>query len=318
MRGEVKRRLAYVNTAHVGGPARGGVHAKGPHVTEAVQHAAAVSKLAHGAAVVLLVKEEARLLAVLKVKREREAVLVHQHVRVQCLGSVPPALVERQALLLARRGIVALVDAAHVLAVGAQHVQQHGVERRAQALHAHGAYLRNQRLLVAVNHQAGKAVGLAEEHAAAVGVGGVPAGAGGASAHGGHAVVPRPRELAMPKRLVNAVVGVACHDAHANLALLREQACTLPRAVFLKHVHHAAVGCRLAAGRGGLEAQNLALKHPRVSRGKRFGRLARNDGLRIGPELLHDRCSSQTNRAPESFFSRKPAVFYKKRAPVLD
>ena len=68
MRGKVKRRLAHVNAAHVAGAARSSVHAKGANVAEAVEHAPAVGKVAHRATVVLLVKEEARLLAVLEVK----------------------------------------------------------------------------------------------------------------------------------------------------------------------------------------------------------------------------------------------------------
>ena len=201
--------------------------------------------------------------------------------RVECGSSCPPALVRGQALLCARGSVVALVDGRDVLAVSLQHLQEQGIDGVSQKLHAYGAHLRDERLLVAIYHEPRETVCLAEHHATAVGIG-CFAAAHGAQAHGAHAVAPGPFELAVPEGLVHAVVGVARHDAHANLALLGEEPCALPGAILLKHVDYAAVCGLRAVERRWLYAQHLALEYPRVPRGERPRGFARHDDLRVG------------------------------------
>ena len=215
---EVDGGLAHVDAAHEVRPARRGVQAEGAHVAEAVKHAAPAGDLPNGPAVVLLVEEEARLLAVLDVKVKDKAVL--DDLDAGAFGNlrgldVPPALVLRQALLRAGRRVVALVDAAHVLAVGLERLEQQGIDRGSEELHAHRAHLRDQHVLIAVDDEAGHPVGLREDHAAGVGVG-LAAGKG-ASAHGYLAVFPCPGDPAGPEGFVDAVVGVSRDDTHADL-----------------------------------------------------------------------------------------------------
>ena len=274
-----RRARSRASAAHELRAARGGVQAEGSHVAEAVEHAPAGRDLAHGAAVVLLVEEEAGLLAVLEVEVKAQAVLAHHEARGLRRGqAVPPALVLRQALLGSGRAVVALVDRVDLLAVRGEGVHERAVDHGAQALHAHGAHLRDQHVLVAVGHEAGQVVGFGEGHAAA---GGIRLGAGeAAAAHRDAAVLPRPRDAARPEGVVEAVVGVAAHHADADLGLLREQARALPGAVLLEDVHDRAV-------LGGLRGDDLALEDPRVPAGERARRLARNDDAGIRTCLLH-------------------------------
>ena len=250
-------------------------------MAEAVEHAAPAGDLPNGAAVVLLVEEEARLLAVLDVKVKDKAVLddldagAFRNLRGL---AVPPALVLRQALLRAGRRVVALVDAAHVLAVGLERLEQQGIDRGSEELHAHRAHLRDQHVLIAVDDEAGHAVCLREDHAAGVDVG-LAAGKG-ASAHGCLAVFPCPGDPAGPEGLVDAVVGVARDDAHANLRLLGKKPGSLPGAVLLKDVDHRAVGA-------GLGLEDLPLEDPRVTRLERARGLARDDDSGVRACLLH-------------------------------
>ena len=250
-------------------------------MAEAVEHASPAGDLANGASVVLLVEEEARLLAVLDVEVKDKSVL--DDLDAGAFGNlrglaVPPALVLRQALLRAGGRVVALVDAAHVLAVCLERLEQQGIDRGPEELHAHRAHLRDQHVLVAVDDEAGHAVCLREDHTAGVGVG--FAAGKGATAHGDLAVLPRPGDPARPEGLVDAVVGVARNDAHADLGLLGKKPGPLPGAVLLKDVDHRAVGARL-----GLE--DLPLEDPRVARLERASGLARDDDPGVRACLLH-------------------------------
>ena len=220
-------------------------------------------------------------MAVLDVEVKDEAVL--DDLDASALGNlgtlaVPPALVLQQALLRAGGRVVALVDAAHVLPVGLERLEQQGIDRGAQELHAHRAHLRDQHVLIAVDDEAGHAVGLREDHAAGVGVG-LTAGKG-AAAHGDLAVFPGPGDAAGPEGLVDAVVGVARDDAHTDLGLLGKKPGALPGAVLLKDVDHRAVVA-------GLCLEDLSLEDPRVARLERARGLARDDDSGIRACLLH-------------------------------
>ena len=204
---EVDRHLADVDAAHVLGSARDGVEAKGADVAKAVEHAPPHRDLPHGAAIVFLVKEEARLLAVLEVERKGKAVFVHRDAGVGGRRTVPPALVERQAFLCPERCVVALVEGTHVLAVGLQTLEEKRVQRRTQQLHAVRTHLRDEHLLVPVDDKAWQPVDLAEDDATRAGV--CWHGARGARAHGRHAMLPCILDAATPKGHVEAVVGVA-------------------------------------------------------------------------------------------------------------
>ena len=312
---EVDGRLAHVDAAHEVGAARGCVQAEGSDVAEAVEHATTRGELADRAAVVLLVEEEAGLLAVLDVEVEEDAVLAHDDAGVGAAalldlregvgacrrvvgypgagggvdgagrGEVVEALLEGEAVLGAGGGVVALVDRADGLAVGGEDREEERVDGRAQALHADGADLGDEDVLVAVDDEAAEGVGLGEEQATAVGVG-LAAGQG-ARAHAGLAVRPGPLELAGPEGRVEAVVGVAADDADADLALLGDEARALVGAVLLEDVDDVAVCGHAAALGRGLDGADLALEDPGVAALEGARRLLADDDLRIGAKLLH-------------------------------
>ena len=183
--------------------AQSGVEGKAARVGKAVQHPLAPGQLGHLAAVVLLVQEEAGLLAVFKVHPVAHAILAD--FRPGLLGGLEPlqgepALVLLQTLPGAEGHVVALKDALDVLAVLAQHVHQDGEEDRLELLHAIGQGLGDQHRAEAVHGQAGELVGLAEDH---------PAAAQVVGAHYRLAVGPGVFHPAAPKVFVKAVVGVA-------------------------------------------------------------------------------------------------------------
>ena len=270
---------------------------------EAVEDPLARRQARHGAAVVLLVEEEARLLAVLEVDVVTHAVLADDAAgrrgRLRpgaggapgrAVGSIPgrtagraleriPALIERKALLLANLGIVALVDAGDVLAVLAQDAREQREQHGAEALHAHGEAFGHQDVLVAVDHQAREGVGLAEDKAAAVGV--------GHASHDRLAILPRPTDFALPKRLVKAVVRVARHDADADLALQRDGTGPQIGALLVDDVDQIAVFDLAPVGRGRSDLEHLGVVDPHVAGGQEAGALLRDDRLGEGTQLLH-------------------------------
>ena len=255
---------------------------------EAVEHAATLRQARHRATVELLVEEEARLLAVLEVDVVLDAVFAHD-----AAGGVgrdlplkgKPALVERQALLLAHLGVVALVDAHDALAVLAQHTHKRRQDDGLQALHTHREHLRHENVLVTVDHKAWEAVGLGEDEAAAVGVGLAAGQCRGT--HAGLAVLPSPAHLALPELDVEAVICVARHDAHANLRLKRDGTRAQVSALLVHHVHHVAVA-NLATVKGrGVNAQDLGVKDPHVTLGQEPGALLGDHCLGKGAALLH-------------------------------
>ena len=160
---KVDRRLRHVDAAHEFRIARRRVQAEGAYVGKAVEHALAGRQLAHSAPVVLLVQEEARFLAVEKVDVVGDAILAHDDAlgRIESVdpcrpGSpVPPAFLQIKAFVAAGRRVVTLVDAAHLLPVGAQNLQDHRVEHGAQAVHAHRAHLGHEHIFVTVDDEPG-------------------------------------------------------------------------------------------------------------------------------------------------------------------
>ena len=248
-------------------------------MAEAVHHARTGGEARDGGAVVLLIEEEARLLAVLKVEPVEYAVLAHRDARGagNARRAIPPAHAQVEALLLADGGVAALEDGAHVLAVLAQHAQGEPVEHLAPELHAVGAHLCDQHILVAVDHEARQPVRLGEDHAAAVQIG----------AHDAAAHLPCPAHLALPERIVDAVVGIARDDAHADTAQARVESGALPGAVLLDDVDDGAVlDLGGAVGKVG-ESEHLAVEEPDMPGSEAAGGLACDDDLRIRALLLH-------------------------------
>ena len=261
--------------------AQSGVEGKAARVGKAVQHPLAPGQLGHLPAVVLLVQEEAGLLAVFKVYPVAYAVLAD--LGPGLLGMLEPlqgepALVLLQALTLAQRHIVALENALDILSVLAQHIHQNGEENGFQLFHAVGQGLGHQHRTEAVYRQAGKLVGLAEDD---------PAAAEILRPHHRLAVGPGVFHTAAPEVLVKAVVGVAAEKPYPDLAVLAQKAGAQVAAFGADHVHRPAVG----GGGIGLVGE-LFCVHPGVA-GQNSPLSLGSDGIDgIGAALFHKTSSS--------------------------
>ena len=105
-----------------------------------------------------------------------------------------------EAFELARRNVVALIDAANFNAVFRQYFYEQGKYDGLQSLHAIGERLGDQHVVEAVYHEPAKAVRFRKNHAAGRSV---------VAAHNGDSMLPSPVNFALPKRGVERVVGVS-------------------------------------------------------------------------------------------------------------
>ena len=290
--------LGDVHGVHVCRAAVGSVEREASRVRETVEHVLSRGKLGHCTAVVLLVQEKARLLAVLEINLVAHAVfhdlrgggtevLSTRRARCQrietCFAgfvgrACEPSRRQLKAFQLACCHVVALVQAADGNAILGEHLEQHREDHRLELFHAHGQRFGDQHVVEAVHHQAREAICLREQHAAAAGI----------FAHDGFAVLPRPCHLALPKRAVERIVGVARDKADADLAALRQQARSQVRPLAVDHVDEAAVGNLIALPRRALHEQHLGLVHPRMPLGQRMLALRRDGGARIRTLSFHE------------------------------
>ena len=243
---------------HVFGSASGGVKGERARVRKTVEHATSAGDVGHSAAVVFLIEEEAGFLAVFEIDMVAHAVFDdfgrsgaecrcgfvvwregHGHRRKRRLGAEAgkiasqgePSAAFLKAFELARRHVIALVNAANDDAIFGEHLYKQGEHDRFQALHAVGERLGHKHVVEAVDDEAAKAIGLGENHAAG----------GNVVAHHGAAMVPCPANFAFPKRRIERVVRVGRKQANANLALLRENARAKVCPFACEHVDEGAV-----------------------------------------------------------------------------
>ena len=123
--GHINGALADVGRRYAHSAALGSVHGKAAGVGKAVQHGKAVGQGCHCAAVIFLVQEKAGFLAVFKIHMVVNAVFADLSLTaggVGLAGQLKPALILGQALFVAQGHIVALVNAANRLPIGAQHL----------------------------------------------------------------------------------------------------------------------------------------------------------------------------------------------------
>ena len=269
------------------GPSCGSIEAERPYMAEAVKDTASLCKLSNRSSVVLLVEEEAGLLAVLYVQIEEKAVfLCHDTGVVRCGDAwlFPPALVKIESLEPSRGRVCPLIDATDLLAIGTQDIEDQREEHLFPQLHAIRPDLRHKHILVAVDNEAGHAIRFAEEDAAAVRI---RLGSGhGARAHDSLPVLPGPEDAAPPEAFVEAVVRIVGEHAHTNLGLHRKKASSLPGAVLLEEVDDSAIlGGTSVLVR--LQALNLSLEDPEISLGEHACSLLRDVCLRIRTCLFH-------------------------------
>ena len=234
--------------------AAGCVEGKAAGVGEAVQHGVAGGEAGDCPAVVLLVEEEAGLLAVLEIDVVVDAVLADLGLGgggVALTRQLEPALALLEALFGTQGLVVPLVDAVDGLAVGPQDFGEEGEEDRLQLLHADAEGLGDEDVVEAVHGQAGELVGLAEDD---------PAGREVGRLEDGLAVGPGVLDAAAPEAGVEGVVGVAGDEADADLALERDEAGAEVSALRAHHVGEGSV-FRLCLR----ELEDVVLVHPRMS-----------------------------------------------------
>ena len=135
---------------------------------EAVQHPGAPAEPPHRLAVILLVQEEAGLLAVLHIHEVADPVLHDLHLGVK--GSPQEALVPFHPLLEADLGVAALIDAPDGDAVLGQQLLQQLHDGDLEAVDAQSQGLYHQHVGELVHHQPRQEVRLPENQAAAAGV----------------------------------------------------------------------------------------------------------------------------------------------------
>ena len=263
-----------VPALHIFRAALGRVQGKGAGVGEAVQHPAAFGETRHSQAVELLIQEKAGLLAVFHVYLIGDPVfadLRQGRIRDRQARQGIPALALLQPLQLPDGQVVALIEPADALPVLLQHLRQKGKQQIFDPLDPHGESLRHQKVGKAVHRQAGEAVRLTENEAAAVRL----------PVHDSLAVVPGVLDPPLPEGGVKAVVGVAGEDAHPDLAVLAEKAGAQVPALAADHVHQTAVGAVP------LQADHFALVDPGMAGGDPVGPLGGNDAFGITAFDLH-------------------------------
>ncbi len=236
-------------------PALRRVEGEGAGVRKAVEHPAALGKLCHRETVIFLIEEEAGLLTVLYVHGIVYPVLTNLRQRALRRGQSgqrKPALPLFHALEGANGDVVSLVQAANFLPVLAQQLHQRGKQRGFYLFHPHREGLRHQQIVELIHRESREAVGLTEDHAAAVEL--VP--------HDRLAVVPGVAQAAAPEGLVKAVIGVAGEQADADLALFAEKARAEIAPLLAHRVHQRAVLAGLAAAHVALIDPGVPLAHP--------------------------------------------------------
>ena len=133
---------------------------------EAVQHGVAGGEAGDRPAVVLLVEEEAGLLAVLEIDVVVDAVLADLGLGgggVVFTQQLEPALALLEALFGTQGLVVPLVDAVDGLAVGPQDFGEEGEEEGLELLHPHAESLGDEDVVEAVYGQARELVGLTKD-----------------------------------------------------------------------------------------------------------------------------------------------------------
>ena len=218
-------------------------------VAEAVEHARRAAgrplplhQVAHQRAVVALVDVEAGLVAATHIDAVAHPMLVHRHLLGR-LGAARHAVRCRQSLALPGRAVGAVVDVG-AAGGGRQRIQQ----RLAPRLHAGGLELHHELARVAVGHQPGQLVGLAEHQPQRIAV---------------RCQMRAPRHRSLhPRRQPAGVDRLALDKAPAarpKRGVRRERGPREPGAVARPHRHRGA-----AAGRA-LHARHRGVVHPRVA-----------------------------------------------------
>ena len=178
---------------------------------KAVEDVLAGSDFSHGQTVVFLVQEEPRLLTVFDVDVVANAIFFdgrYDASRLRQVIGFVPAFVLLHAVQFADFDVVPFINASDGDAHGGQFVDESLEDDRFDLVHAIAQGLGDEDVVIAVYGQARHVGGVSEDEAAAGEV---------FIAHDGLAVVQGIFDPALPESFVEAVVGIARHDAHAYL-----------------------------------------------------------------------------------------------------
>ena len=170
---------------------------------KAVQDLRASAEPVDRAAVVLLVQEESRLLAVLYIHDIADAVLGDLYFGIE--GRREEPLLARQSLELPDLGVTALVDAADLYAVLRQDFYERRKDMSLEAVDAERQRFDNQHVLVLVHREPRQEVRLSEDQAAAGGV------------YDLFAVLPRVPHALRKERRCDRVLPAARQEPHRDL-----------------------------------------------------------------------------------------------------
>ncbi len=203
--------LRNIDSCDAGRSALGRIKGKGPGMSEAVQDMFAGSDFGDSQAVVFLIQEEARLLAIFDVYIIEDAVFVDRRqnaARLRQEVRFIPAFILFHAVQFTDLDVIPFVNAADGDAHGSQFIDEGFEDDRFYLVHAVAQGLGDEDIVVAVHRQSRHIVSVTEDEAAAGEV---------LLTHDRPAVVQGVLDPALPESFVEAVVGIARHDAHADL-----------------------------------------------------------------------------------------------------
>ena len=218
MVGHLHSLLADVDSSNAGRTTLRRIERKGAGMREAVQHMLALGDFGNRLTVVLLVEEEAGLLAVLHINSIVNAVLhnFRRHsARIRQQLRLEPMLVLVQALQTADFYIVALEQTADFLSHLAQNFNQQLKNHLLAHLDAKGQSLRHQKVIEAVDRQAGEHVRLTKNQTAAFKI---------LLAHNCQTIIERIAQTTLPKCFVKLVIRIRRNNAHADFGCVIDKA----------------------------------------------------------------------------------------------
>ena len=209
--GHVDGFLGNVDSRDAGRPTFSRIEGKGPGMGEAVQDVFAGGDFGDSQTVVFLVQEESRLLAVFDIDVIEDAVFIDRRqdaARLRQEVGLIPAFILFHAIQLTDFDVVPFINPADRDAHGSQFIDEGLEDDRLHLVHAIAQGLRDEDVVIAVHRQARHIVGIAEDETAAGEI---------LIAHDGLTVIQGIFDPALPKGFIEAVVGIARHDAHADL-----------------------------------------------------------------------------------------------------
>ena len=186
--------------------------------------------------VILLVEEEAGLLAVFYINRIFDAVFDNLGSHSAGFGAQigsKPVLALLHALQQADSYVVALVQATDFLSHLAQNFNQQFKQHLLAHFNTQGQGLRYQQIIIAVYGQSGEHIRFAENQTAAVKI---------TLAHNRQAVIQRIAQTTLPKGLVKLIISISGNNAHTDFGMVVHKTGAQILALGRYYIHQITVG----------------------------------------------------------------------------